>query len=73
MTNTERRTIDRAYECIKQHPELGRIHKKDLIPLESYENNGFVRTALVKDIYSRRTIACGETKNSYYEAVIVKP
>lgn len=72
MTNNERRAIDRAYECIRQHSELGRIFKKDLILLESYENNGVIRSARVKDQYSGRTIACGETKDSYYEAVIVK-
>ena len=71
MTKAEKHAIDRAWDCVKKHPELGRIHKKDLTALESYEDNGLVRTALVRDKYSGRTIWTGETKYTYYEAYVM--
>ena len=71
VTKEAQRAIDRAFECLKKHPELGRVFKKDLVALESHESNGLVRTALVRDKYSKRTFACGETSYSYFEAVVV--
>jgi hypothetical protein len=72
MNKTERRTIDRAWECIKKHPELGRVYKKDLVALESYETNGLIRTALVRDRYSKRDIWTGENERTYYEAYVME-
>jgi hypothetical protein len=71
MTKSERDTINRAWECIKNHTEIGRIFKKDLVPLESYSSNGLVRTATVKDKFSKRVFACGESESegTYYAVV----
>ena len=65
-----KKEIDRAWECIKRHPEIGRIYKKDLIPIESYEKDGLIRTVLVRDAYSKREIFTGESNDSYYNAVV---
>jgi hypothetical protein len=69
-TKQERATIDRAYECIKKHPELGRIYKKDLVPLESCCDNGLVRNFTVRDNYSKRIISGGQTSYTYYHAAV---
>jgi hypothetical protein len=72
MTRAERDCVDRAFQCIKRHPELGRVYKKDLIPLESYSSEGLVRTVLVRDKYSKRLISCGETNGDYYSAEVAE-
>jgi hypothetical protein len=72
MTKTAQRTINRAFENIKKHPELGRVYKKDLVALENFESNGLVRNATVLDIFSGRTFACGQGPYSYYEAVEIE-
>ena len=71
-TILQRDTINRAWECIKKHPELGRIQKKDIAPLESSSSEGLIRTFLVKDSYSGREIFGGESSRhgTYYHAEI---